>query len=141
MQRVAAPEPQGQSVKPGLVNNVYVAMLAWLMAPFAYLARLIGHEKRKFARNLDGFMNMGVFIGIITVILVALVSLLIIAELAPDYFTAIADLVNIFETSTTNNTTADRILRVLAIVVALGGVFGLVGLIFLAYRKVKGGGT
>lgn len=91
--------------------------------------------EKKFGSDERGFINMGSFTGILTVVIVGIVILLILAALAPTYLTAIADLVGALENGDTNNTTANSLLPVFGLLIALGGVFALVGFAFLAYKR------
>ena len=92
---------------------------------------------RQLGKDERGFINMGSITGILGTVILGIVILLILAALAPQFITAVADLVSALENGTTNNTTADALLPVFGLLIALGGVFALVAYAFLAYRRRK----
>jgi hypothetical protein len=72
-------------------------------------------------------------------VLGAVVSVLVLAALAPTFFTAIGDLAGAFESADVNSTVGNSIANsVFPIMISLAGVFAIAGLAFAAYKFRKG---
>lgn len=71
---------------------------------------------------------------VVGIVLGAVVSLLILAELMPTYSSAVGNISENFTTADWGDATANSISPIFGLVVAIGGLFAIVGLAFLAYR-------
>lgn len=86
----------------------------------------------EFQKNESGFINLGSVTGVVSAVVLAIVVLLVLAALADDFITAVADVVFAVEGGTTNNTTADALLPVFGLLIALAGIFAIVALVMRA---------
>ncbi len=79
-------------------------------------------------------------LAIAGIIIGAVVSMILIAALLPEYLGAVADVTGEFNnnTTTTGDATADTLLPVFGLLVAFAGLFAIVGLVFLAVKLRKG---
>ena len=130
---------QNQQLDTRPLGRVKAKVLVPILALAAWIAGKMenydANRAAKFRAEVQGFINLGSVTGILTTVILGIVILLIIANLAGTFITAVADLVQALESGTTNNTTADTLLPVFGLLIALGGVFALVGYAFLAYRR------
>lgn len=85
-------------------------------------------------------LNKALMVAIIVV--GAFVTLQVLAEILPEYFTGIADVVGVFTdpNTTTNSSAADALLSPFGLIIALSGVAAILGLAFLAFRFRGGRG-
>lgn len=97
------------------------------------LARTLVSRKRVFDEDERGFVSLGPVLTIVGVVLGTIVAVLVLAALAPTFFTAVADITGALTNADLNNTLANTIAGIVAIVVPLALLFGFVALIF----KVK----
>lgn len=81
---------------------------------------------RSFAKDENGFLDLGDISSTLGGILRVIITLAVIGATIGLLFTAIADIVGAFSTGTTNSTTADLLLPVFGLIVALAGVFMIV---------------
>lgn len=88
--------------------------------------------------NFQSALNGAMLIAVIVV--GALVGIQILADLAPSYFTSVADLVGVFTdpNTTTNSSAADALLSPFGLILALSGVGAIIALAFLVFR-LRGG--
>lgn len=89
----------------------------------------------------EGSLSINAGLSIVGVIIGAVVSIAILAALAPTYFTSLGDIGGVFTdpSTTTGNTDADALLPVFGLLVAFGGLFAIVGLIMLGVKLNKSG--
>lgn len=85
-----------------------------------------------------GAINISSALTIVGVVIGAVVSLVVLAALAPTWFDATSDLVDNFTTADVGDATANSIANtVFPLVLGLLGVFALAGLAFAAMRLRK----
>jgi hypothetical protein len=77
-------------------------------------------------------------LAVVGVILGGIISLLLLAALLPQMFSATQDITEAFENGTTGNESADTILTVFAFVVPIVIVVAIVGLVIAAVRFSRG---
>lgn len=93
--------------------------------------------KRDFRKDTGGLLALNPLFVMIGLILTVIVAFLLLAEFAPIFFDALADLVSAMTTTTTNSTIGDAILDVFVIVVAIVGVVLFLQLILSITDRVK----
>lgn len=93
----------------------------------------------KWAKDTGGFVSLQPVLAIVGIVLSVILAVLILAALAPTFFTAVADLTGAFVNADTNSTLANTILGIIAIIVPLVLIFGFIGLIIYAARFRRGG--
>lgn len=83
-----------------------------------------------------GSLSMTGGLTIVGVIIGAVVSIAILAALAPTYFSSLGDIGAVFTdaNTTTGNADADALLPVFGLLVAFGGLFAIVGLVLLGIK-------
>lgn len=82
--------------------------------------------------------SMGaVALGVASLIIGAVVSLILLSALFPSYSGAVGNLSENVTTSDWGNDTANSIAPVFGMLIALGGLFAIVGLGFAAYSLTK----
>lgn len=94
-------------------------------------------KSNRFVHDDDAALSVGRGLTVAGSIIGAVVVILIVASLIPEFLTALGDTNTALSGTSTNDTTADTIKRVMPILVGVGGVFGIVGLI-LAAMKFRG---
>lgn len=92
------------------------------------------------AKDTEAALNLASGLTIVGVIIGAVVSIALLAALAPQYFSSLADIGAVFTdpSTSTGNTDADALLPVFGLLVAFGGLFAIVGLVLLGI-KLRGG--
>jgi hypothetical protein len=115
-----------------------VAMLLGMCALLLAPARETKNEEASFVNDTDGSfsLNLNPVWVTLAIVLTAVISIVVLAALAPVYFDALASLVGVFTdpSTTTNDTTADALLPVFGIILAIGGLAAIVMLAVAAYR-------
>jgi hypothetical protein len=97
---------------------------------------------RRMSRN--DAANLGaigaVALGVASVIIGAVVSLILLSALFPSYSGAVGNLSENVSAADWGDDTANSISPVFGMLIALGGLFAIVGLAFVAYKLVKNKG-
>jgi hypothetical protein len=93
----------------------------------------------KFAEDHTGFVTLGPIMNIVGVILIVIISVLILAALAPTFFEAVGNLTAAFLNADLGSPLANTIAGIVAILVPLALLFGFAFLVFRA-AKFKGSG-
>jgi len=99
---------------------------------------LIEGTETSLTNDRSGFINLGRVSGVVSVIIIAVVTLLILAALAPTFLSAVNDTVHAVEDADTGNTTANTLLSVFGLLIAFAGLFAIVALVMRAVRIGKG---
>lgn len=97
------------------------------------MRKLASLPERKFSDS-QALVSIGPALAIVGVVLATLISVLILAALAPDFFAGVADITGVLTTADLNNTLANTIAGIVAILVPLVLLFAFVGLIFKAAK-------
>lgn len=113
------------------MRNPVVALWLALAPLFANLKT----SMRTLAADTRAAAGLGSSLSMVWVIIGTVISITILAALAPTFFTAIADLVSAVTTGTTNSTVADALLVIFGLVLAVSLV---VGFVMLALRASPG---
>lgn len=94
----------------------------------------------RYAQCQSGVINIGALLSIIVIIVVAVAGMGILASLAPQYMSSLADFVGVFNdvNSTTGDDTADTLLPTFGLLIAFAGLFALVGLGILVVKLRRG---
>lgn len=109
---------------------------------FGLLVSTMFADKKNLKNNDSAALsNIGVMaLTVVGVIIGAVVSLLILAELMPTYSGAVANISDNFTSADWGDQTANSISPIFGLVVSLGGLFAIVGLAFVAFRLSRRGG-
>lgn len=93
-------------------------------------------ETGGFAQDERGMLETGKALAIVGVVIGAVVTALVLAAVAPEFFGAVADLNAVFtnESTTTGDATADSLLSVFPIIIGITGLFAIAGLAIVAFR-------
>lgn len=139
--------PRGETVKTTVQQTTVKPKVAFFVSVRARLAakRAQAQEDRilPLAKDEGGNIGLGAVLTIVLVIIGAVVSIAILAALAPTWFTSIASIVSIFTSGnyTTGDDTADGIMPVFGMLIAFLGLFALIGLVFAVVQLKRGGGA
>lgn len=95
---------------------------------------------RSFRGDTNAFIQMATLWSLIAAVVTALILLLTLNLLAPDIFTAVADLTNTLATAELNSTLAEGIAEVIALILPVGFIVAFIAVPFAAFeglRRVK----
>lgn len=110
---------------------------AWLITLLAYLT-LDFTNARRLGRNDTAAASLGSIgttaIGVAAVIVGAVVSLIILANLFPSYSGAVGNLSTNMSTADWGDDTANSLSPTFAMLISLGGLFAILALGFAAYK-------
>jgi hypothetical protein len=101
-------------------------------------------RKRDLAFDTRGFVSLGPVLGLAGLVLGVVVSVMLLAALAPIYFPAVKNITSEFAEADTGSALANTILGIVAIIIPLALTFGFAYLVFAASGKLKkntGGGV
>lgn len=118
------------------MRNPLVATAVWLASLFANVKTVDRRGLAALVAATAGAASLGGSLSMVWIIIGAVVSITILAALAPTFFTAIADLVGAVVNGETNSSVANVLLAIFGLVLAVSLV---VGFIMLALRSVPGG--
>ena len=121
------------------LSTTIETMLALLIAMPGRVLAFVEDEARKAGRAFreDNWAQFSVSsaLTVAGIVVVAAVTILVLAALAPTFFDATGDLSENFSTADVGDTTANNIANnVFPLIIALSGVFAIAGLAFLAFR-------
>jgi small-conductance mechanosensitive channel len=111
-----------------------VLVNAAVLAPLQRATRRgLVKPRRVHERAANGFdIDLGHILGFVFALIGIVIVFKISASLAPTLFGALADLVNVFKTNTTNDTTGDALAKIGGLVIAVIFVLGLIVLLMRA---------
>ncbi len=120
------------------MNRSVPALLAMLLVPFAGLKAKVN----QFAGDARAQLNVQSALGIAAGVITAVVAVVVVAALAPTYFTELASLTGTFNdvNTTTGDTTADGLLPIFGLLIAFGGLFAIVGLALVIVKVARRSG-
>lgn len=99
-------------------------------------------ESSPVLKGEDAAISLNAGLTIVGVVIGAVVTLAILAAVAPMWFTSLADIGGVFSdpSTSTGNADADALLPTFGLLVAFGGLFAIVGLVLIGI-KLKGSGN
>lgn len=128
----------GAAPKQGAALQLLMSLFMALPPPAHVTSRReqLALQRRTIADDDAGSLSMTGGLTIVGVIIGAVVSIAILAALAPTYFASLGDIGAVFTdaNTTTGNDDADALLPVFGLLVAFGGLFAIVGLVLLGIK-------
>lgn len=93
------------------------------------------HARDELQNDTAAAFNVGSSLTLASIVVIAVVSLIVLAALAPVYFSSIAGLSENFSTADLGDDTANSLANsIFPLIISLGGLFAIASLAFAAYK-------
>lgn len=99
--------------------------------------RLETNDRDGFAADKNAFFDITVLWSLVAAIVLGLILLMTVNLLAPDLFTAVADLTNTLRTADLNSTLAEGIAEVIGLILPVGFILAFVAVPFAAFELLR----
>lgn len=119
-----------RSLAAALRNKLVVRLLAFAATIWQTMQP---DPQRGFLRNVAAFVSLGPVLAVVGVVLGVIITVLVIAALAPDFFNATGDITDAFTNSGLSGT-AGVIAGIVAILIPLALLFALTTLVLKVIR-------